>query len=94
MPFITADMISYFHILVAAVASRLLLSDSLTWRRVGILLFDFRSLLDSYDGHVARSRKQETAMIQEANSWGFFLDGLCDGAATSICHDCDTENHR
>ncbi len=64
MPFITPDMISWSHVCVAAVAGRLLSSELLTHRRLGVILFEVRSFLDSLDGLVARSRIRTRAMFQ------------------------------
>ena len=62
--FITPDMISISHVVVASVGARLVVSDSLTQRRVGAFLFEVRSMLDSYDGMVARARRNERGMKQ------------------------------
>ena len=82
---ITPDVISLTHILVAALGSRLLISDSLTVRRIGVLLFELRTMLDTYDGYVYRARSNQTGLVQVSGSWGYYFDGLCDGAATTFC---------
>lgn len=84
MPFITPDMISLAHVGVAALAYKLLIFESLTVRRIGVLIFDLRSWLDSYDGYVARSRANQVGMAQVSGSWGYFMDGICDGLAVII----------
>ena len=76
--FITPDMISYFHVLIAILAAKLLVSEGLGARRLGVLLFEFRTFLDSYDGYVARARANQVAMVQASGGWGFYMDGLCD----------------
>ncbi len=42
LTFITPDMISWSHVLVAAVASKFLASEFLSQRRIGVLLFELR----------------------------------------------------
>ena len=56
LTFISADMISFSHVMVGAVAGKFLGSEILNQRRLGVLLFEVRSFLDSLDGLVARSR--------------------------------------
>lgn len=80
--FITPDMISYSHVLVSLFGAKLLISDSLFVRRLGCMLFELRTFLDSYDGYVARIRSHKIAMVQESGGWGYYLDGLCDFAGT------------
>lgn len=77
-PFITPDMISYSHVAVAAFGAKLITSESLMIRRLGVMLFEFRTFLDSYDGYVARRRSHNTAMVQVSGEWGYYLDGICD----------------
>jgi hypothetical protein len=64
--FITANMISYSHVLVALIAGRLISRDSLFDRRLGVLLFEARNFLDALDGSVARSRRNN----QDNNIYG------------------------
>jgi hypothetical protein len=54
---ITPNMISFFHVFVAALAGRMIASDNLGYRRLGTVLFQFRTFLDDLDGHVARTKK-------------------------------------
>lgn len=76
--FITPDMISWTHVAVAGFASKFLASETLTHRRIGFLLFEMRSFLDSLDGLVARSRSRQKAMVADRSQWGFWMDGICD----------------
>lgn len=77
-PFITPDMISYSHVFVAAFGAKLITSESLVVRRLGIMIFEVRTFLDSYDGFVARKRSHNMAMVQVSGNWGYYLDGICD----------------
>lgn len=77
--FITANMISYFHVFVAILAGRLVASDNLCSRRLGVVFFQFRTFLDDLDGHVARQKRNIRGERSEIGTFGYYLDGLCDG---------------
>lgn len=77
--FITPNMISFFHVIVACVSGKLVASDSLGYRRLGVLLFQIRTFLDDLDGHVARVRKHIRGERSEIGTSGYYVDGLCDG---------------
>lgn len=77
--FITPNMISFFHVGVACVSGKLVSSDSLGYRRLGVLLFQIRTFLDDLDGHVARVKKNIRGERSEIGTSGYYVDGLCDG---------------
>ncbi|SPP73153.1 ceramide phosphoethanolamine synthase [Drosophila guanche] len=77
--FITPNMISFFHVGVACLSGKLVASDSLGYRRLGVLLFQIRTFLDDLDGHVARVRKHIRGERSEIGTSGYYVDGLCDG---------------
>ncbi|XP_063696770.1 ceramide phosphoethanolamine synthase [Culicoides brevitarsis] len=76
---ITANMISFFHVFVAILAGRFIASDSLGFRRFGVVLFQFRTFLDDLDGHVARAKKNIRGERSEIGTPGYYIDGICDG---------------
>lgn len=76
---ITPNMISFFHVFVAILSSKCVSSSSLSYRRVGVLLFQVRTFLDDMDGHVARARKNIKGEHSEIGSSGYYVDGICDG---------------
>lgn len=76
---ITANMISFFHVFVAILAGRFIASDSICYRRIGVVLFQFRTFLDDLDGHVARQKKHIRGERSEIGTAGYYIDGLCDG---------------
>lgn len=76
---ITPNMISFFHVFVAIAAGRLIASDSLSYRRMGVVIFQLRTFLDDLDGHVARQRKNIRGERSEIGTAGFYIDGICDG---------------
>lgn len=53
--FITPNMISFFHLALAFVASRFVANESLYYRRIGVLMYEVRTFLDTMDGVVFRS---------------------------------------
>ncbi|CRL08049.1 CLUMA_CG020869, isoform B [Clunio marinus] len=77
--FITPNMISFFHVFVAILAGRLIALDSLGYRRLGVVLFQFRTFLDDLDGHVARVKRHIRGERSEIGTTGYYVDGICDG---------------
>ncbi|CAG7729963.1 unnamed protein product [Allacma fusca] len=78
--FVSANSISVSHVLVAAVAAKLIAHDSLCVRRLGVVLFEVRNFLDAFDGTVARTRRSGQPSV--SNSMGWYMDGICDGFGT------------
>lgn len=76
---ITPNMISFFHVFVAIASGRMIASDSLGYRRIGVVLFQFRTFLDDLDGHVARAKKHIRGERSDIGSAGYYIDGICDG---------------
>lgn len=75
---ITPNLISFFHVFVAILSAKCVTSDSLAYRRMGVVLFEFRTFLDDMDGHVARARKHIKGELSEVGTSGYYIDGLCD----------------
>lgn len=75
---VTPNSISYFHILVAVLAGKCVSSDSLSYRRLGVILFQARTWLDDLDGHVARKRANIAGERSDVGSSGYIVDGVCD----------------
>ncbi|XP_055531074.1 ceramide phosphoethanolamine synthase [Wyeomyia smithii] len=76
---ITPNAISFFHVFVAIASGRMVASDSLGYRRIGVVLFQFRTFLDDLDGHVARAKKHIRGERSDIGSAGYYIDGICDG---------------
>jgi hypothetical protein len=76
---ITPNMISFFHVFVALISGRMIASDSLGYRRVGVVLFQVRTFLDDLDGHVARAKRNIRGERSEIGTMGYYVDGICDG---------------
>ncbi|KAK9885859.1 hypothetical protein WA026_013736 [Henosepilachna vigintioctopunctata] len=78
-PYITPNAISFFHVFVAIASGKCIASDSLSYRRIGVVLFEVRTFLDDLDGHVARARKHIKGERSEVGTSGYYIDGVCDG---------------
>ncbi|XP_017787892.1 PREDICTED: ceramide phosphoethanolamine synthase [Habropoda laboriosa] len=75
---VTPNGISYFHVLIAVIARKCVSSDSLSHRRLGVILFIARTWLDDLDGHVARKRANINGERSDVGSTGYIVDGICD----------------
>ncbi|CAH1372288.1 unnamed protein product [Tenebrio molitor] len=76
--YITPNSISVFHVFVAILSAKCISSDSLAYRRLGVVLFEVRTFLDDLDGHVARVRKNVKGERSEIGTTGYYVDGVCD----------------
>lgn len=76
---ITPNLISFFHVFIALMSGRLIASDNLSMRRLGVVLFQVRTFLDDLDGHVARVKRNIKGERSEVGTTGYYVDGLCDG---------------
>ncbi|XP_076468532.1 ceramide phosphoethanolamine synthase-like [Babylonia areolata] len=78
--FITPNMISFFHLFLAFISARFVSSETLHTRRVGVVLFEIRTLLDALDGVVFRSHSHTKGVYQSVrSSLGYYVDITCDG---------------
>ncbi len=79
--------ISYFLILLlgllfAIICSRLITSDTLRVRQLGVIFWQLRDVMDDLDGWVARKRNVELGFKIQTSSFGYYKDGLFDAAGT------------
>ncbi|KAL8580213.1 hypothetical protein ACOMHN_039994 [Nucella lapillus] len=78
--FITPNMISFFHLFLAFISARFVSSENLYTRRMGVILFEIRTLLDALDGVVFRSHTHTKGVYQSVrSSLGYYVDITCDG---------------
>ncbi|KAG8225886.1 hypothetical protein J437_LFUL006048 [Ladona fulva] len=77
-PFITPNMISASHVIIALFGMKLLWSHHISVRQLGFILFEVRNFLDELDGTIARSRTHHSISYVDVGSTGFFVDGACD----------------
>ncbi|CAG5124072.1 unnamed protein product, partial [Candidula unifasciata] len=77
--FISPNMISISHLLVALVAGKFVASENLYDRRIGALLFEIRIWLDAFDGVVFRAQNQKQLQFKSIRtSLGYYMDITCD----------------
>jgi len=81
--YFSANLVSTFGVVVAFVAAKFFMCDSLRYRQIGVLIFKVRDFIDALDGYMAR----EVLLIQSAGqiprpyTIGWAVDGICDGLA-------------
>ena len=62
-------------------AARLFLFEDTKMRVLAYFLYQLRNVADGLDGVVARATINEKKMVIHPESWGFYIDGICDGIA-------------
>lgn len=76
--FITPNMITFTHLVIACVSAKFIVSDSIQSRRIGVLLYEVRTFLDAFDGTVYRSRASNDLYKSDHSHFGFWFDSVCD----------------
>ena len=85
IPFISANMLSFFGVLAAIVSARLLIvTDSLWYHRLAIVFFEIRTFFDALDGIIARNRMGIKIHLSLVNSSGYFVDAVADTIGFSL----------
>lgn len=77
-PFVTANLVSFFHNVLSLVSIRFLAHDQLFWRQFGVGIFQFRNFLDSFDGVLYRAHARRTDYKSNYGSIGYFVDAVSD----------------
>ncbi|XP_059147324.1 ceramide phosphoethanolamine synthase-like [Physella acuta] len=78
-PFITPNLLSVTHLLCAFIAGKFISSEHLQDRQIGVLIFFFRTWLDSFDGTVFRAQSGVHLQYNSVySSSGYFIDGFFD----------------
>ncbi|XP_055895668.1 ceramide phosphoethanolamine synthase-like [Biomphalaria glabrata] len=76
---VTPNVISFVHLVCAFIAGKFISSDKLHDRQLGVLIYFFRTWLDSFDGTVFRSREGVHLQYNSVySSMGYVIDGLFD----------------
>lgn len=80
IPGVTPNLITFIHFTIAVICGRLFASNELYWRRVAVVLFCIRTMLDNLDGVVFRAqRKASTAdLVSGWGTLGYWIDGMAD----------------
>ncbi len=79
--YLTANAVSYIGVCCGLVAARLFMCDSYKIRLLGFAFYRLRDLADALDGIVARAYMNEHMMKVKPGTWGYAIDGICDGIA-------------
>ena len=81
-PVVTANSVSVFGAIIAIPAAKLLTLESMTWKRLAILVFVFRLWIDGLDGIVFRMQNLSPALkhtqLPVRHSSGWLGDTMCD----------------
>lgn len=76
--FISPNVITSVHFCCAIIAGRLLASRAISVRRFGVILYEFRSMLDVLDGVVFRAQSTKKEFLSGWGTYGYMIDGLAD----------------
>ncbi|CAG5115774.1 unnamed protein product, partial [Candidula unifasciata] len=77
--FITPNMISVGHLIIGFVACKFIASENLQDRRIGVILYEYRTWVDALDGTVHRA--QDGLHLQyhsDHSTFGYAVDSLFD----------------
>jgi hypothetical protein len=77
-PFISANFISLSHCALSVVCIKFLINDNLFWRQFGVIIFQFRNFLDSFDGVIYRAHAKKSIYRSNYGSIGYFVDAFSD----------------
>ena len=72
------NLVTAVHFCMAVCSGRLLASTVLLVRRVGVLTFECRSMLDIMDGVIYRAQSRTKAVLSGWGTWGYMVDGVAD----------------
>ncbi|XP_033743907.1 ceramide phosphoethanolamine synthase-like [Pecten maximus] len=75
---ITPNVISITGLVLGFVSGKLVSMDSLNYRRIGVIIFQYRMWLDVLDGVVFRHTSGNPVYKSHRTSLGFFIDIDCD----------------
>jgi hypothetical protein len=77
LPFVTPNLISTIHVLVAFGAARLTAKRGFKVRHLVVSLMIVRNLFDALDGALAREIAKNHRLT-DYTSFGYYYDGVCD----------------
>lgn len=80
VPGVSPNLITFIHFTIAVICGKLFASNDLYWRRVAVLLFCTRTMLDNLDGVIFRAQKKSNTkdLVSGWGTMGFWIDGLAD----------------
>lgn len=77
--YITPNIISYFGVICALIAAKLVSSNNFSSHKLSFFMFQMRTWLDDLDGDLARSRMGIRKRSSLEKTSGYMIDGFCDG---------------
>lgn len=78
IPWMSPNVVTALHFFVAIICGRMFASASLFLRRIAVLLYEFRSMLDILDGVIYRAQSKSKDFISGWGTYGYMFDGLAD----------------
>ena len=78
IPGVTPNLITGIHFLCAIISGKLFASMIVFIRQCGVLLYEFRSMLDILDGVVYRAQAHSSEFVSGWGTYGYLIDGLAD----------------
>lgn len=77
--YITPNMISVVHLVCGFISGKFLASENLQDRRIGVILYEYRTWLDAFDGTVHRAQEGfHLRYHSDHSSLGYAIDSLFD----------------
>ncbi|CAF1029913.1 unnamed protein product [Rotaria sp. Silwood1] len=77
-PFISANAISLFHCFLSLITMKFLSSESLFRRQIGVIIFQFRTFLDCFDGVIYRAHTNNKRFKSYYGNFGYYVDVISD----------------
>jgi len=78
IPGITPNAITALHFCLAIIAGRLVASSSLSYRRLGVVIYFTRNMLDTLDGVIYRATATSHDYLSGWGTYGYMIDGMAD----------------
>lgn len=78
LPFITPNVITAMHFALAILCGRLVASQKLFIRRIAVILYFIRTMLDALDGVVYRAQSSTKEFNSGWGTYGYLIDATAD----------------
>jgi len=78
LPWMSPNLVTFMHFIIAISCGRLFASSSLLLRRIACIMFEFRSCLDILDGVIYRAQHKTKTVVSGWGSMGYWIDGMAD----------------
>lgn len=78
IPGVTPNAITALHFCLAIIAGRLIASSSFFHRRLGVVIYFTRNMLDTLDGVIYRVTSKSTDYLSGWGTYGYMVDAMAD----------------